>query len=167
MGCMDWLAKAEAMARACASLRPALTLNDFTAMWLSVNVPVLSKMTVSIWSKLSMACKCRIKMPRFTKALALASMAAGVANDRAHGQVTINTAAAVIKAWPWPCSHSKTADSTALSKMKNKKGLATRSASCDSRGFSMAAWLINCTICPYCVDSPKVSKRMVTVAPRL
>ena len=109
-------------------------------------MPVLSKITVSILAILSIACNRLIKIPRLTNALALANIAAGVAKDNAQGHVTISTAAAVINARPWSTFHNKAAAVMALKIMKNRKGLATRSANCDNLGFSMAAWLIKLTI---------------------
>ena len=66
-------------------------------------------------------------------------MAAGVAKDNAHGQVTISTAAAVIKARPRSTSQSRAAARPALKITNSRKGRAIRSANCDNRGFSIAA----------------------------
>ena len=63
-----------------------------------VSVPVLSKITAVIFPAFSNATPSRIKMPRRAAALAPAMIAAGVARPIAHGQATIKTAAAMMKA---------------------------------------------------------------------
>jgi hypothetical protein len=53
----------------------------------------------------SNASKRRTNTPRLAKFPAADNMAAGVANDKAHGQVTTNTATATIKACPGSRPH--------------------------------------------------------------
>ena len=63
-----------------------------------VKVPVLSNTTVSISASPCKDCNSRTSTPPRANRPALASIAAGVASDRAHGQVTIKTETATIKA---------------------------------------------------------------------
>jgi hypothetical protein len=65
-----------------------------TASLPSVNVPVLSNNTALMRPLFSSAVPSRIRMPRRAAALVPAMIAAGVARPIAHGQATINTAAA-------------------------------------------------------------------------
>jgi hypothetical protein len=70
-----------------------------------VKVPVLSKITVSIWARFCRALRRRTSTPLRAKAPAVASMAAGVASDKAQGQVTISTATATITACAGSVGH--------------------------------------------------------------
>ena len=114
----------------------------------SVSVPVLSKMTVSMLARDSIACMRRTSTPRLASAPAVVSMAVGVASDSAQGQVTTSTATAAIKARAGSVRHQNAAAKTAASNTKARKGLAIRSASNARRGLSVAACAISATIWP-------------------
>ena len=74
-------------------------------------------------------------------------MAAGVASDSAHGQVTTRIATAIIMAWPGSLGHHHTAAATAASTTNTRNGLASRSASCATVGLLTEACSIKDTIC--------------------
>ncbi len=84
--------------------------------------------------------------PFLASAPAVASMAEGVAKDKAHGQVTMSTATAIINAWLGLVLHQYAADKTAAISTANKKGFAIRSANKARRGFSVATFSISATI---------------------
>jgi len=73
-------------------------------------------------------------------------MAAGVASESAHGQVTISTATATIRAWAGLCGHHQAAARPAAINTPSKKGRAMRSANKASRGLANEAWSIKATI---------------------
>ena len=104
-GCSECRASAAAWASAVAAVIPARTLVPASTKPSRVSVPVLSNMTVSTLANASKASSLRTNTPRRAKAPAAASMAAGVASDKAQGQVTTNTATATISAWPGSCRH--------------------------------------------------------------
>jgi hypothetical protein len=73
-------------------------------------------------------------------------MAAGVAKDKAHGQVTMSTDTATISAWPGEVDHAKAALKAAANNTAHKKGLATLSAKAAKRGLCSEALCIKPTI---------------------
>ncbi len=77
----------------------------------------------------------------------MVNIAAGVAKDNAHGQVTINTATAVINARLGSTCQKYNAVPAAANKTNNKNGWAIRSAKIAKRGFSTEARSIKATIC--------------------
>ena len=94
-------------------------------------------------------------------------MATGVANDKAHGQVTISTATATMSAWPGSVGHHQTAAKPAATSTPTRKGRAMRSASWAKRGFCSEALSISATICAKRVPSPTPCTRTSTAACRL
>ncbi|MCY1551258.1 hypothetical protein D9M68_875750 [compost metagenome] len=77
---------------------PARVLTSRSARRSWVSVPVLSNTTALMLAKVSNACSRRTSTPRRASAPAELSMAAGVASDSAHGQVTMSTATATASA---------------------------------------------------------------------
>ena len=71
---------------------------------------------------------------------------AGVAKDKAQGQVTINTDTATIMALPGDSPQAHTAANAATTNTANKNGLAMRSASAANRGLCNEAVCIKLTI---------------------
>ena len=86
-------------------------------------------------------------MPPLASAPALASMAAGVASDKAQGQVTTRMATAIISACPGSDGHHQAQANPAASSTKMRNGLANRSASCAMCGLLVEACAISATIC--------------------
>ena len=116
-------------------------------LWASVvKVPVLSQTTRSTSAMASSDCKSRTKTPWRARFPAAASIAAGVAKDKAHGQVTINTATATISACPGLDDHDHAAAPMAANNTIHKKGLAQRSAKRAKRGLLRAADAIKATV---------------------
>ena len=111
-----------------------------------VSVPVLSNTTASTRASDSKDCTSRSNTPWRARLPAAASMAAGVANDKAQGQVTINTDTATIMALPGDSPQAQTAASAATTSTASKNGLAMRSASAASRGLCNEAVCIKFTI---------------------
>ena len=161
------MANAPASAHARAVGRAGLLTACATCNWSWVNVPVLSNTTVSTLANVSSACKRRTNTPPFAKRPAVANMAVGVANDKAQGQVTIRTATATDKAcWGSIRHHTKPAP-MASKKTTIKNGVAMRSASCASRGFSVLARSIKETIAANRVSRPTCVTRKRNGPPTL
>ena len=112
-----------------------------------VSVPVLSKTTVSTPASASSACKRRTSTPRRAIQPALASRAAGVASDRAQGQVTTRMETATISARAGSCGHHPAQAAPAASSTASKKGRAILSARRATPGLLLAACSISATIC--------------------
>ena len=74
-------------------------------------------------------------------------MAAGVASDKAQGQVTTNIATAIINACPGSLGHHHAQARPAASNTKIRNGFAIRSASSAICGLLVAACAISATIC--------------------
>ena len=66
---------------------PSAVCTAHTASWPVVSVPVLSSTTVSIRAKVSKLCPRLMSTPSPAKWPVEAASAAGVASDKAHGQV--------------------------------------------------------------------------------
>ena len=130
-------------------------------------MPVLSNTKVSTQASVSKAASLRTNTPPLAKVPALASMAAGVANDNAHGQVTTSTATATISAWAGSCGHHHAAAPNAANKTKAKNGLAIRSASTAAWGLVVEALCIKATIWAKRVASAMRTTRINTVVLRL
>jgi hypothetical protein len=73
-------------------------------------------------------------------------MAAGVAKDKAQGQVTISTDTATISACPGLTGQAQAAAANAAINTNHKKGLARRSAKRAKRGLLIAADAIKATV---------------------
>ena len=132
-----------------------------------VKVPVLSNTTAVTRDKASKACRRRTNTPPCARAPADDSIAAGVAKDKAQGQVTMSTATATDKACVWSMGHQYSAAPAAANMTKTKKGAAMRSAKMAKRGLSMDAFSIRLTICPKRVSLPNTLKRTNTGPPML
>ena len=94
-------------------------------------------------------------------------MAAGVASDRAQGQVTISTATATASAREGSTCHQAKPAAAAATSTSTRKGAAMRSASTASRGFSVEACSIRRTIWPKRVSLPRPVMRTCTCPARL
>ena len=97
-GCRECSARAAAMATASSGETPERVSTEPKTIASRVRVPVLSNTRVSTVARLSNACNLRTSTPLRASDPAAASMAAGVARDSAHGQVTTSTATATISA---------------------------------------------------------------------
>ena len=166
-GCSEWRASAPAQASACACETPARVCTPCTHRRSRLRVPVLSNTTVSTCASASKACRRRTNIPPPARRPAAASMAAGVASDRAQGQVTTNTDTATISARSGSLSHHHRAAPAALSITPTKNGLARRSASSASVGLVLEAASIRATIWAKRVLSATRCTRTQSVEPRL
>ena len=145
-GCRLPWAKAAARASAWGAVTPSRTSTRSRAKASRVKVPVLSNTTRSTCDSASRACKRRTKVPCRARAPALASIAAGVASDRAQGQVTTKMATAIIKACPGSVRHHQAQARPAASSTQMRNGLAKRSAKVAMCGLLVEACAINATI---------------------
>jgi hypothetical protein len=98
-GCSDWRASAAASASACSALTPCAPARPQREGVARERAGLVEHHGIHR-GQASSACRRRTSTPRRANAPALASMAAGVASDSAHGQVTTSTATATISAWP-------------------------------------------------------------------
>ena len=131
MGCSAASSTAAARVRTSSGASPALTATSTTSITPVVNVPVLSKTTVSIARVCSKICGPEITMPNFAPRPVPTSRAVGVAKPSAHGHATINTATAAVKA-PLrspAIPHHAAKVTMAMTKMIGTKIAETRSAS--------------------------------------
>ncbi|CRM63890.1 hypothetical protein [Pseudomonas sp. 44 R 15] len=104
----------------------------------SVSVPVLSKITVSIWFSPSSTWPRVSSNPRLCRVPVAAVRAVGVARDSAHGQVATSMANTIQNARDASnCHHTRPITAAAI-RDASKNHCAARSAICARRGFS--AW---------------------------
>ncbi|VVN16601.1 hypothetical protein PS639_04069 [Pseudomonas fluorescens] len=104
----------------------------------SVRVPVLSKITVSIWFRPSSTWPRVNNRPSLCKVPVAAVRAVGVARDKAHGQVATSIASTIQNARDESSSHQTRPMTAAAISDSSRNHCAARSAICASRGFS--AW---------------------------
>ena len=145
-GCNECAAKPAAQVKACSGRTPSRVVMRWTLKFSSVNVPVLSKMTVSTLANICKACKRLSNTPPLANAPAVANMAAGVAKDNAQGQVTMSTETATIRACAGLCCQPHRAAKPAAKSTPHKNGLATLSAIKAMLGLDTEALSIKATI---------------------
>ncbi|VVN63568.1 hypothetical protein PS687_04810 [Pseudomonas fluorescens] len=104
----------------------------------SVRVPVLSKITVSIWFRPSSTWPRVSSSPSLCRVPVAAVRAVGVARDNAHGQVATSMASTIQNARDESSSHHSRPISAAAISEHSRNHCAARSAICARRGFS--AW---------------------------
>ena len=98
----------------------------------NVNVPVLSKITVSISARRSRPSAAFTRIPDLNKRLEATTWTTGTANPSAHGQVIIRTAIALISEASQPTAENKNQPRKVAAAKKCTRGayiLAARSAS--------------------------------------
>ncbi|VVN22930.1 hypothetical protein PS623_04383 [Pseudomonas fluorescens] len=102
----------------------------------SVSVPVLSKITVSIWLRPSSTCPRVTSRPSLCRVPVAVVSAVGVASDRAQGQVATSIASTIQNARLGSSCHQSRPMATAANSVNNKNHCEARSAICARRGFS-------------------------------
>ena len=145
-GCRECWAKAHATASAACASTPSRQWVATKARLSPVKVPVLSNTKVSTRASASMAPSLRTSTPARASAPAAASMAVGVARDRAQGQVTTKMATAVITPRCGSTVHHHAPAPAASSKTMSKKGRAMRSASAAISGLVVEAATMSAAI---------------------
>ncbi len=86
----------------------------------SVRVPVLSKITVSMWFSPSSTCPRVISRPSLCRLPVAAVSAVGVASDRAQGQVATSSDSTTQKARWWSTCHHSAPTAAATSRTMSR-----------------------------------------------
>ena len=138
-GCSDPNSSAAAIFKLCCSSISVKVCKDSSTSRPLVKVPVLSKIIWVTLANVSRAWPRVVKTPKRVKLPVAAVMAAGVANDKAHGQVTTNKDKTIQKACSGSCCHHQNPTAVTRTSKKPTNQAATLSAVLAIPGFSVCA----------------------------
>ncbi|CRQ87724.1 hypothetical protein PAERUG_E16_London_17_VIM_2_04_14_03148 [Pseudomonas aeruginosa] len=162
MGCSERFSRAAARARQRSASRSRRGSTCLSVRRPSVRVPVLSKITVSMWFSPSSTCPRVISRPSLCRLPVAAVSAVGVASDRAQGQVATSSDSTTQKARWWSTCHHSAPTAAATSRTMSRNHCATLSASSARRGLSAWARSSRRTMADRRLSSPRAPTSTVS-----